>query len=419
MIGSSVEHVVERLEQGAVLIQKIRLTQEVLRRRIVPAHDEEIAFGSHDVANVVRDVEVVGDHDGLRHEIEDLVGVNEFGSLLQVEDARVHTCLEAVLELEVAGEVLTEELVQLILHIISGAAVCEREVIVLSVDGKVFGHDVVELVDHRRHCLDLVGVDLAVLLLLRRLLLFFPLVFICSCVSFVLVFCLRGLLFFDFLLLRMLLGHLMKLLLSIYLELDVVHLSFKRLFELGLDFIEALLEFMKCLLFHHYSLVILLQAVRQVREVLHLLLRLDLLHLLEDGRVLLLQRVLVDSQLLLAEHERLVLLLNFVDQIRHQLLQFLMRVLDLLLLALIGEVAALLVLLQLQDKLKSILQLLLVIRLGGRSLCAVGLLGLGRFLCLRLICLLLIILFLLIVFSSIMHLCSRVSVLIRVKIELI
>ena len=112
----------------------------------------------------------------------------------------------------------------------------------------------------------------------------------------------------------------MKLVLSVDLELDIILLSFKRLFELGLDFIEALLEFVKCLLFIHDSLVILLQAVCQVRKVLHLLLGLDLLHLLEYGRVLLLERVLVDSQLLLAEYEGLVLLLNFVDQIRHQCL---------------------------------------------------------------------------------------------------
>lgn len=94
-----------------------------------------------------------------------------------------------------------------------------------------------------------------------------------------------------------------------------------------------------------------------------------------------------------------------------------MLILDLLLLCSIFLVTALLVLLQLQDEFKSILELLLVIRLG-RSLCAIGLFGLGRFLW-RLLGLLLILLFLLVVFSSILHLSTCISVLICVEIELI
>lgn len=128
---------------------------------------------------------------------------------------------------------------------------------------------------------------------------------------------------------------------------------------------------------------------------------------------------MVDGQLLLAQYERLVLLLDLVNQIGDQALQLLMRILDLLVLALVGEVATLLVLLELQDQLQSVLQLLLVVRLVASSLRAAGLLCLRRFLALRLLRLFLVIRLLLVVFASILHLGASVAVLIRVEVEVV
>ena len=50
----------------------------------------------------------------------------------------------------------------------------------------------------------------------------------------------------------------MKLVLPFYLDLDVLHLVFERLFELGLDLVEAVFKPVKGLLFTQDALVILL-----------------------------------------------------------------------------------------------------------------------------------------------------------------
>ena len=73
VISSWVEHVVERLQQRAVLVQQEGLTQELLRLGIVATHHKEVALWGDDVADVIWDVELVCDHDGLSHEVKDLV----------------------------------------------------------------------------------------------------------------------------------------------------------------------------------------------------------------------------------------------------------------------------------------------------------------------------------------------------------
>jgi len=69
MISSWVEHVVERLQQRAVLVQQVGLTQELLRLWIVATHHKQVALWGHDVADVIWNIELVCDHDGLCHEV--------------------------------------------------------------------------------------------------------------------------------------------------------------------------------------------------------------------------------------------------------------------------------------------------------------------------------------------------------------
>ena len=102
MVGARVEHVIQRLEQGAVLVQQVRLAEELLRLRVVATHDKEVALRRHNITDVVGNIELVGDHDGLRHEVEDLVRVDELGSWLQVEDSWMYVGFKAIPELEVS-----------------------------------------------------------------------------------------------------------------------------------------------------------------------------------------------------------------------------------------------------------------------------------------------------------------------------
>ena len=53
---------------------------------------------------------------------------------------------------------------------------------------------------------------------------------------------------------------------------------------------------------------------RQVVKVLELLFVKDLVHLSEDWSILLLQNILIDLQLLLTEHETLMLFVNLVNK---------------------------------------------------------------------------------------------------------
>ena len=62
----------------------------------------------------------------------------------------------------------------------------------------------------------------------------------------------------------------------------------------------------------------------QVVEIFKLLLVHDTLHLFENGIILLFEGLLVDSQLLLAQHQGLMFLLNFVHQISYQILKLVM-----------------------------------------------------------------------------------------------
>lgn len=56
----------------------------------------------------------------------------------------------------------------------------------------------------------------------------------------------------------------MEFILSFDLEFDVLLLTLKRLFKFGFDFIETFFEFEKSLLFHHDTLIVLLQAISKV-----------------------------------------------------------------------------------------------------------------------------------------------------------
>ena len=82
-------------------------------------HHEELTLWVDAVATLVHDVEGVGDHHGLSHIVGDFVAVEELGSLLKVEDSGVNVLLERVFELEVSRKVQREELIKLLLHVVS------------------------------------------------------------------------------------------------------------------------------------------------------------------------------------------------------------------------------------------------------------------------------------------------------------
>jgi len=77
-----------------------------------------MTLGSDHVPSVLWDVELVLDHDCLGHVVHNLVRVNEFGLLLEIEDPWQDCMLETVLKVEITREVRLEELSQLLSDLI-------------------------------------------------------------------------------------------------------------------------------------------------------------------------------------------------------------------------------------------------------------------------------------------------------------
>ena len=69
---------------------------------VVATHYEQLTFGSDHVSCVIWDIELVLDHDGLRHIIHYLVRIDEFCSWLKVENTWQNVLFKAIFELEVS-----------------------------------------------------------------------------------------------------------------------------------------------------------------------------------------------------------------------------------------------------------------------------------------------------------------------------
>ena len=82
-----------------------------------------------------------------------------------------------------------------------------------------------------------------------------------------------------------------------------------------LELIKALLHLIQSVFFELDTLIILVQMRNKVIEIIHLFLVLYLIHLVEYRVIFLLQRFLIYRQLLLTQNERIVLVLNFFDQV--------------------------------------------------------------------------------------------------------
>ena len=158
MVSPCREHRCQWLEEAAVLIKHVCVLRKLLRNRIEATKHEHLPLRIDTVPRLIRKIELVGYHDSLSHVVGDLVGVNELSALLQIKDAWVYSLVEGVLELKLSREVLREKGRQLRIDVICRTRVGETEVVVVAVNGEVFGDDVVELVNHRRHRLDLVCV---------------------------------------------------------------------------------------------------------------------------------------------------------------------------------------------------------------------------------------------------------------------
>lgn len=104
----------------------------------------------------------------------------------------------------------------------------------------------------------------------------------------------------------------MKLLLSLDLDLNILELLLEAMLEYRLNLIETFLHLLQGLSLEKDSVVVFFQVPGQVIQVLELFFVKDLVHLGEDWRVLLLQNILIDFQLLLTEHKTLMLLVNLV-----------------------------------------------------------------------------------------------------------
>ena len=104
----------------------------------------------------------------------------------------------------------------------------------------------------------------------------------------------------------------MKLLLSLDLDLDILELLLEAMLEYRLNLIETFLHLLQGLFLEKDSVVVFFQMPGQVVQVLELLFIKDLVHLGKDWRILLLQNILIDLQLLLTEHKTLMLLVNLV-----------------------------------------------------------------------------------------------------------
>jgi hypothetical protein len=119
-------------------------------------------------------------------------------------------------------------------------------------------------------------------------------------------------------------GFLVELFLSLDLNLNIQELFFEGVLEDRLDLIETFLHLLQCFLFEQNPIVVLFKMLGQMIQVLKLLLVQDIVHLGKDWSVFLLQNVLINLELLLAEHQALMLLVNLVHQSRYQLLKLAM-----------------------------------------------------------------------------------------------
>ena len=176
----------------------------------------------------------------------------------------------------------------------------------MCVNRKVLGDDIVKFVNHCGNSLNFIRIDnhfLFILFLgfdLLSLLLFlfywlFP--------------------FFIFFFLDVFLGLFVEFFLSFDLGFDIFQLLFEGFFEMWLELIKALLHLIQRVFFKLDSLVILVQMRNKVIEIIQLFFVLYLIHLVEYWVIFLLQRFLIYRQLLLTQNKRIVLILNFFDQV--------------------------------------------------------------------------------------------------------
>ena len=80
--------------------------------------------------------------------VEDLEAVNKLATLLRMVEAWNDICLELILDPEVTLEVQVEELEELLLQLLSRAAFCEREILIIGELAEVLGQDVFKIVEH-------------------------------------------------------------------------------------------------------------------------------------------------------------------------------------------------------------------------------------------------------------------------------
>ena len=88
MICSWVEHVIEWLQQRSVLIKIERLLEELSCLWVESTEHKQISLGSDHIPSIVRNIELVLNHNCLSHVVHDLVRVDELSSLLKIENTR-------------------------------------------------------------------------------------------------------------------------------------------------------------------------------------------------------------------------------------------------------------------------------------------------------------------------------------------
>lgn len=304
VFSSGVKHVVDGIQLLSVLVQNVGLIQEFLSHWIIATKNVEVSLGCDDISCVIRNVELVLNTDCLSHVVHNLVRIDELGAAIQIENSGKHALLEGIFELEVTREMLLEKFIESLIDFFRRSAICEREIIILSVNRKVLGDDIVEFVDHGGNSLNFIRIDNHILFVLflgfdlRLLFLFY-----------------RLFPFFIFFFLNIFLGFFIDFFLSFDLGFDIFQLLFEGLFEMWLELIKTLLHLIESVLFKLDPLIILVQMRNKVIEIIHLLLVLYLIHLVEYRVIFLLQRFLVYRQLLLTQNKRIVLVLNFFDQV--------------------------------------------------------------------------------------------------------
>ena len=304
VFSSGVKHVVDGVQLLSVLVQNVGLIQEFLSHWIIATKNVEVSLGCHDISCVIGNVELVLNTDCLSHVVHDLVRIDELGAAIQIENSGKHALLEGIFELEVTREMLLEKFIESLIDFFRRSAICEREIIILSVNRKVLGDDIVEFVNHGGNSLNFIRIDyhfLFVLFLgfdLRLLFLFY-----------------RLFPFFIFFFLNIFLGFFIDFFLSFDLGFDIFQLLLEGLFEMWLELIKTLLHLIESVFLKLDPLIILVQMRNKVIEIIHLLLVLYLIHLVEYRVIFLLQGFLVDRQLLLTQNKRIVLVLNFFDQV--------------------------------------------------------------------------------------------------------